>query len=275
MQKFLFFTLLLFLIASRGMGQSLDVQINGWGNDTVSITYYSHAEDQDIEDAVVAVNGRITYDLPSQDTCYVSLISYKYIIRFPYGGRYDPDAMRIATVMAPGLHEKIMGKVTPRALEYTCSGSIPFFRQLSDIRWSCIEYGIAADSLNVLICNALARGDSYEQQASNFAQRGENNDQIRRIKLEYEMLHPDEEISAYYINNLNLQDFRSALPKLTPSARNGLFKNYIAATELLAMQELNCTEISWLVRWRQISRCRRWTGKNRFRSVNSEENGCF
>lgn len=241
MKKLLLSAILLMSIVSSSMSQNLEVQIDGWGNDTIYLSWYTPTSEDDMLDTIVAVDGRITYNLPSQDTCFVFLNSKRSFVSVEYG-LIALEAMRISTVMAPGLQEKIVGKIGPRALEYTSSGSIPFFEQLAEVRSICLQYDIAADSLDKLIGSTQARGISYEEEEQYFAQRRQNYDKMRRIKLDYAMLHPNEDIAGYFVQAQRLPDIKPAMAFISPSVRNGLFKNYLSEVELQATQFENTLE---------------------------------
>lgn len=234
MKKILFSVLLILCSLSYAKSQSLEVQVDGWDNDTILLSLYSYNGD-DTMDTIVAAGGRVIFELPLHDTCYVSMTSFKSMFPrtdFPL----QLDAMTISTVMAPGLHEKIVGKMTPRALVYTSSGSIPYFKQAAELRSQYLEYNIAADSVNILIETGVMQRQDADILQPLFDERGRNYGEIRRIKLEYARLHPGDDLAADCVSDQHVQEFRAASAILTPEAWNGLFKNALKAQDKYTKQ---------------------------------------
>lgn len=238
MKKFLLFIFSLVSVALFGQeykNNSLTVQIDGWGNDTIIVVHYNWTDSEEIFDTIVATNGQVFYNMPPNDTISLKLISMKNMVPRK-GGNYMPISMSISTIGLPDSHEKIVGQLAPCALKYSASGSLPYFTHAAEVRSLYLPYDIAADSLEKLLITASERGLSAAEEDSLFADRRRNYDHIRRVKLEYARNYPGEDIAAACVASQTLENFNKSLEILTPSVRMGLFKERLDAKQLRVKQ---------------------------------------
>lgn len=235
MKKVIISILSLFSLASYSQQASFNAKIDGWGNDTIIVILFSWSGGDEVFDTIVARNGHASYSLSGRDTISIEMTSQRSLVP-RRGGPYAPASMSISTTMLPGSKEKIVGRLTPRALQYKSKGSIPYFSQASDLRSLYLPYDIAADSLEKLIITASESGLSPEAENALFAERKRNYDQIRRVKLEYARKYPNEDIAALCVASQTLQNFNESLAILTPSSRDGLFKKRLDAMSLRVAQ---------------------------------------
>ncbi len=231
---------LLILAACSNQKESLRIEIDGWGNDSILLVHIDlKGKLEEIGDTIVAQNGVVTYNASAGDTTLVIMIPFgKSGERIGVG----TEAKRITTVVYPGSKESIVGKAFDNRVEYTSSGNDPMFEDAAKVRLETMAHLLHKDSVNRLIEKHYSNPEKQEEINGWFEQRGEASDKVREITMRYVKENPSSQLAGFYAQDAKYEDKVAVIDGLDPKVRAGVFKyvieySYIRAKKYELTQE--------------------------------------
>ncbi len=200
--------------------EQISVRIDGWGDDTVVVEYFSTLTKETGRDTLLARGGRFGYTLPLTDSL-VQVLIFREADKV--NGSFLPMSRRILTLLSlPDERLKISGRVrSDAALEYTVRGSAPA-EDLAALRAETLPIEIRRDS-NEFVLNEVYGKDSIEE-ANRFARRRELNVEIRTVEREHILTHPDRLSSAFFMLMQPLDSLPTYYALLSDGVKNGIMK---------------------------------------------------
>ncbi|MDR2681330.1 MAG: TlpA family protein disulfide reductase, partial [Tannerella sp.] len=174
-------------------------------------------------DTIVAVNDRFHYEPEYQDTSMLFIYPRKGAYKRLTGGMYLPSSNRITLLWYPGKKIKINGVLTENSVAYRATGD-EFNYDYSLVRDNVLRNLEAFKQIELQLDSLLYfRGDRVLTD-SLFAERSEALKPVNNAEINYLLNNPDKELSAYYLSQLALDTIAKYHSRLSPAARNGLFK---------------------------------------------------
>lgn len=241
MKKLLTTILLLtsfYCIQAQKTGVELNIQ--GWGNDTIFLLKYTWGDEDEILDTLQAENGKVIFYGNAKDTTEIIFFAAKNKLPRPDGTFTVPTATAIETIILPGIYEKIEGVLKNEGLFYTSSG-IAYHREYAQEHNQLIPLKQKVDSIDARLEYLIYKNQDEERNRL-FKARDELYNQIRTQRKEAILSNPNTQLAGSNLCKLSYKD-RLQLESLLPdSVRNGIFKEEITAyieqaKEYMAVQQ--------------------------------------
>lgn len=214
----------LLIISCSGQKKSIVGRIDGWGDETLHVEYYTLAGEEG-RDTLYAENGSFAYTFPLEGVAQISNArTGDYYPR--QGGDYMPAAKRINLILFPGDRLRIKGRAKTDALNYTVSGS-DYMKDMSRVRSETLPYEIGKDSVEFGLIAAVERNVPVEEQEVFYAWRRVLNEQVREVERSYIRSYPERELSAAFVLQQPLDSFPVYFALLPENVREGSFKTLL------------------------------------------------
>jgi thiol-disulfide isomerase/thioredoxin len=222
MKRLLFSVLTLLLFSCTFQNEQISGRIEGWGNDTLFVDYYSFS-DVEGKDTIYAKNGQFSFTLPMDSLTEFQI--YRKIDMYPrQGGDYRPSTRIIDLLVTPEERLKIKGRSrSDKVLEYNVKGSL-LMEDISKVRAQTLNYSLQKDSNEFRIEDAYERGASSEETDKLFARRREINKMIREVEREHIRAYPERVSSAFYTLEQPLDSFPAYYDRLSDDVKVGMLK---------------------------------------------------
>ena len=225
-------TFLCISIISCKQKHTITGNIKGIGNDTIYGIHTSlhpdslnrYRGDSDLPHfKTVARNGKFTINLPLNDLQMVQLIPGKGQITHPDGNAYWSSSKTIDLYVTPGEQINISGELFPYYLSYSISGSA-LNSQLADHKKTYIHLLVENMKCDLILDSLFNENTPQTEKNKIFDRYKKIGNDIQAFKYNYIKQHPDREVSAVYLSNMEIDSMQSLYNSLSPAIRNGKFK---------------------------------------------------
>jgi thiol-disulfide isomerase/thioredoxin len=237
-QKVLLLFSTLLLCISCGQQHSIEGNIKNLGNDTlyimtVPISDFLSDEDSFFRDTVIATDSKFTYDPPQKEPAMMFINFKKGIYTRFSGGEYHPESQSALLFWKPDSKISIQGEFSTHSFDYVIKGD-DFNYNLSINRRQSLENLVNADiieiKLDTLMFDKNNDMDVSERDTlikSLFSKRFDERQKRRDVELNYVLNNPRNQLSGFYMTQLQMDTVAKYYDSLADAVKNGLFKNMI------------------------------------------------
>lgn len=205
--------------------------MDGFGNDRV-VVFCVSISDPTIQsfDTIISRNGSFDFEKKISEPTECAIFNDGSYIKRANGKKYLPETNLIKLVLLPNQTIEIRGTIGTYSVEYETTGNA--------LNESLCKRRTAEMQINEALLHEELRIDSLAFKGTNKAELTKL-DSLLTIKRNAEIQktiafikeNPNEELSAYYLTKLTQKDYMTALPYLSPTVRNGLFKKRLDLLE--------------------------------------------
>lgn len=241
MTRLFFIALLLVAFYSlQAQNTGVELNIKGWGNDTIYLLKYVWGDQDETLDTLKANNGKVIYYGTKNDTTDIILFAAQNKLPRPDGMFTIPSATAVQTTIFPQVYEKIEGKLKNGGVTYTSSGT-EYHKELAQEHNQLIHLKQKADSINARLEN-LVKQNQQQERNQLFEARSKIYKQIQEKRKEYILSNPNSQLAGINLCQIGFEDRLKLEPTLADNVRNGIFKNRIntsirRAKEYMAVQQ--------------------------------------
>jgi thiol-disulfide isomerase/thioredoxin len=232
-QPALFLSIIILLCGGCGQKHSIEADIKGLGNDTLTIKivplFHPPASDAEIlKDTVCSFNGKFSYEPRSADTLLLHIVPRKGIYKRLAHGEYHPSANTVLLLWSPNQKIGIKGVYTENSIDYEADGN-EFNRNHSLVRRQLLKHLEQERLMEIKIDSMFYRKANRNVIDSLFRLRKKKSDEITGIELKYLLNNRETDLSGYYLSRQAFDTVAKYHDQLPDKVRNGLFKNRIDA----------------------------------------------
>lgn len=215
-------------LASCTQKHNIEAFISGLENDTIYVTCLrlTSMDDDEIQDTIYSVNGKFSYNLPSNEPMLIIMTPQKGQFMRLDKTPYMPESTSIFLIADPEDKIRVNGQLEKYYLKYIAEGSSSnetHSKLRERYKNALIEETKIELALDTLMYN---RGDRDEIRAL-FEKRGEQAGEARKLKYEYLLNNWDCDLSAYYLVTQPLDTFGKYVGFLNSNVREGIFENIL------------------------------------------------
>lgn len=223
MKKITLFTSFIIFLCFSACTQKHNISANiaGMQNDTVYVIYSSLSYLNDNIDTLISDESNFVYDVKEPTLLY--FIPKKYLVKEKSGGYYAPRSKMFFAFVKPNEEINIIGKMHKSFVEYESKGSLINESEYK-FRKSIIGLMQSEESLDLQIDLFSSLGKDTAEINSLRRESYKISREISNKKLQFIRNNLDNDLSAFYLFNQNLDTIVKYYDLLSDRVKSGTFK---------------------------------------------------